>query len=251
MPTSFLTGETYLWLWLASFAMVGVLVGVVSGFFQFRNIQPGTFKWRTLRREGLTGALNLTISTLVLSLLIAKLESSGWITFQRESASWWVIGLEYVLSFFLFDAYFYWVHRLMHSEPYYRWVHKLHHRSTSPVPITSWSMHPLEGIIEGAFVPLFLAVFTVHQATMPLIAPTNVLMGLYVHSGFEFMPRWWNRSWWTKWFITATFHDQHHHYFTGNYGGYTTIWDRLCGTMRSKFEDDFEKLTGPPHRSYP
>jgi lathosterol oxidase len=56
------------------------------------------------------------------------------------------------------------------------------------------------------------------------------------------LPRWWNRSWATKWFISATFHDQHHRYFTGNFGGYTTIWDRLCGTMRPKFEADFDKI---------
>src|SRR3546814_9973104 len=89
---------------------------------------------------------------------------------------------------------------------------------------------------------MFLAVFTVHYATMALILPTNIVMGLYVHSGYEFMPRWWNRSWATKWFITATFHDQHHRFFTGNYGGYTTIWDRLCGTMRTRFEADFDKV---------
>src|SRR3546814_8430177 len=53
-----------------------------------------------------------------------------------------------------------------------------------------------------------------------------------------FMPRWWNRSWATKWFITATFHDQHHRFFTGNYGGYTTIWDRLCGTMRTRRSEE-------------
>ena len=32
-------------------------------------------------------------------------------------------------------------------------------------------------------------------------------MGLYVHSGYEMLPRWWNRSWATKWFISATFHE--------------------------------------------
>jgi sterol desaturase/sphingolipid hydroxylase (fatty acid hydroxylase superfamily) len=67
-------------------------------------------------------------------------------------------------------------------------------------------------------------------------------MGLYVHCGYEFFPRWWNKSWATKWFITATFHDQHHRYFTYNFGGYTTIWDRLCGTIRPRFEADFERL---------
>jgi hypothetical protein len=39
-----------------------------------------------------------------------------------------------------------------------------------------------------------------------LIVPTNIIMGLYVHSGYEMLPRWWNRSWATKWFISATFH---------------------------------------------
>jgi len=71
-------------------------------------------------------------------------------------------------------------------------------------------------------------------------------MGLYVHSGLEFFPRWWNKTWLTKWFITATFHDQHHRNFKGNYGGYTTLWDRLCGTVRPTFESDFEKVTARP-----
>lgn len=30
------------------------------------------------------------------------------------------------------------------------------------------------------------------------------------------------------------------------FSGYTTIWDRLCGTMRSSFERDFEKITTRP-----
>ena len=77
---------------------------------------------------------------------------------------------------------------------------------------------------------------------MLLIAPTNIIMGFYVHSGYEFLPRWWNKTWATKWFITATFHDQHHKYFRWNFGGYTTIWDRICGTVRTNFESDFEKI---------
>jgi sterol desaturase/sphingolipid hydroxylase (fatty acid hydroxylase superfamily) len=63
-----------------------------------------------------------------------------------------------------------------------------------------------------------------------------------VHSGYEFLPRWWNRTWATKWFITATFHDQHHKFFNWNFGGYTTLWDRICGTTRKKYEEDFEQI---------
>jgi lathosterol oxidase len=41
-----------------------------------------------------------------------------------------------------------------------------------------------------------------------------------------------------------------------NYGGFTALWDRICGTIRPKFEGDFDKLkarlskrreTLPPH----
>jgi sterol desaturase/sphingolipid hydroxylase (fatty acid hydroxylase superfamily) len=108
------------------------------------------------------------------------------------------------------------------------------------------SVNPLESLINGGFVPLFLVAMTfiapISEQSMALITPTNIIMGLYVHSGYEFFPRWWNKSWATKWFITTTFHDQHHKYFTANFGGYTTIWDRLCGTMRPKFEQDYLKV---------
>jgi sterol desaturase/sphingolipid hydroxylase (fatty acid hydroxylase superfamily) len=124
----------------------------------------------------------------------------------------------------------------------YKWVHKLHHRSTAPNILTTLSVSPLESIINGGFVPLFTALLTVHQSTMLLIAPTNIIMGLYVHSGYEFLPRWWNKTWATKWFITASFHDHHHHYFKWNFGGYMTIWDWICGTIRPNFEQDYQQI---------
>src|SRR5262249_45680025 len=155
--------------------------------------------------------------------------------------------LEYALYFIGFDTWFYWLHRLMHIEPVYSWVHKVHHGSLSPNPITTFSVSPLESLINGGFVPLFtlLATLTflpIHPPTILLISATNIIMGLYVHMGFEFLPRWWNKSWATKWFISTTFHDQHHRFYKGNYGGYTTVWDRLCGTVRPTFEADFEKV---------
>ncbi|TCM15350.1 sterol desaturase/sphingolipid hydroxylase (fatty acid hydroxylase superfamily) [Novosphingobium sp. PhB165] len=236
------TGDHLLRLWLILFVATGILSGIVTGYFKARKIQPRGFKWKTFRNEALVAVVTLAISGKILGGLTAWLKAQGWVAFQNAPAGWWMIALEYGLYFLLFDTYFYWLHRWMHKEPFYSWIHKLHHKSTSPNLLTTLSVNPLESIINGGFVPLFLTIFTVHDATLMLILPTNIFMGLYVHSGYEFMPRWWNRSWATKWFITATFHDQHHRYFNGNYGGYTTIWDRICGTIRPKFEADFEKL---------
>jgi Delta7-sterol 5-desaturase len=237
-----ITGEAALRYWFYAFIAAGIILGVATGYFKARKIQPKGFKWKIFRNEALYGVINVAISGTIIGFSTAWLTGQGVISFNSAPAAWWVVLLEYALYFFLFDSWFYWLHRWMHKEPVYSWVHKLHHKSTSPNLLTTISVNPLESLVNGGFVPLFLCVFTVHDATMALIGPTNIIMGLYVHSGYELFPRWWNKSWATKWFITTTFHDQHHKYFTVNFGGYTTIWDRLCGTMRPKFEDDYLKI---------
>jgi lathosterol oxidase len=227
---------------LMLFLITGLVVSIFRSFFRARKIQPNGFRWPTFGKEVCFAVLNLATAGFLLGGLSTLLRKAGLVVFNTSPASWWVVGLEYACYFFAFDTYFYWFHRLMHLRPIYRWVHKIHHYSTSPNLLTTLSVSPLESLINGGFVPLFTAMMTLHPATMALIGPTNIFMGLYVHSGYEFFPRWWNKSWATKWFITATFHDQHHKYFNYNYGGYTTIWDWICGTVRPKFLADFEQL---------
>lgn len=249
MFKAWLSGEDMLSLWVVLFVASGIVAGLITGYFKARKIQPKGFKWKVFRNEIGFATITLVVSGTVIGGINKWLTANGWVTFNSAPAAWWQTALEYVAYFFLFDTYFYWLHRWMHNEPFYGWVHKLHHKSISPNLLTTLSVNPLESLINGGFVPLFLMCFTVHDTTVALIVPTNIVMGLYVHSGYEFLPRWWNKSWATKWFISATFHDQHHRYFTGNFGGYTTLWDRLCGTMRPKFEADFDKLKSRPTAS--
>ena len=247
--------------WLIGFVVAGLIVGIATGYFRARRIQPRGFKWKILGHELIWTIINISTAVFTLGAMRQLFLDQGLIFYSTEPANFGVIALEFALYFFLFDTWFYWGHRLMHIEPFYRWMHKTHHKSTSTNPLTSTSVTPFEAFLNGSFVSFFLAgaallsqVFSfispIHTATLALILPTSVLMGIYVHSGFEFLPRWWNRSWATKWFISATFHDQHHRYFTGNFGGYTTIWDRICGTMRKNFEPDFEKITTQPLKGF-
>jgi lathosterol oxidase len=236
---------------LLLFMLVGLVVIVFRGFLRARKIQPNGFKWRTLRNEFLFALLNLAITVAALGYLTSLLTERGVITFETGPVAWWRVAVEYVFYFFAFDAYFYWLHRLMHQEPIYTWVHKIHHYSTAPNLLTTLSVGPLESIINGGFVVLFTALVTVHESTMALISPTNIIMGFYVHSGYELLPRWWNKSWLTRWFITASFHDQHHKYFRWNFGGYTTLWDFLCGTVRPKYLEEFDQLKARLDRPAP
>jgi sterol desaturase/sphingolipid hydroxylase (fatty acid hydroxylase superfamily) len=228
--------------WLLALVISGIAVGIATGYFRARKIQPNGFRWKIFRNEIGFAIITVAVSATVLGYITKTLTDKGIIAVNNEAGSWWVVLLEYVAYFFLFDTYFYWLHRWMHSEPIYTWVHKIHHRSTSPNLLTTLSVSPLESIINGGFVAIFTSALTVHASTMALILPTNIVMGLYVHAGYEFFPRWWNKSWATKWFITTTFHDHHHKYFKFNFGGYTTIWDWLCGTVRPNFIADFEKI---------
>jgi Delta7-sterol 5-desaturase len=229
-------------LWIVVFIVAGLIAGIATGWFKARKIQPNGFRWKTFRDEILFAIITMAFSGALLGGAATWMRANGWITYNQGPVSWWVIALEYAAYFITFDTWFYWLHRWMHKEPVYSLVHELHHRSTSPNLLTTFSVHPFESWINGSWGFIFMALLTVHTQTGLLIGLTAPLMGLYVHSGYEFFPRWWNKSWATKWFITATFHDQHHKYFNWNFGGYTTVWDRLCGTMRGKFEDDFVAL---------
>jgi Delta7-sterol 5-desaturase len=228
--------------WLIALVASGIAMGIATGYFRARKIQPNGFRWIVFRNEIGFAVITILISATVLGYITKTLTDKGIIAVNHEPASWWVLVLEYAAYFFLFDTYFYWLHRWMHSEPIYTWVHKIHHRSTSPNLLTTLSVSPLESVINGGFVVIFTSLYTAHASTMALILPTNIIMGLYVHTGYEFFPRWWNKTWLTRWFITTTFHDHHHKYFRFNFGGYTTIWDWLCGTVRPNFISDFEKI---------
>ena len=238
------TGNAIASTWIAVFAVVMIFMALSRIFSRVKElkIQKRKYKGATFRHEIMWSALNIAMTTFVLTQFSALLVAEGWLHTDPTPVAWYVVAFEFALYFFIFDFYFYWVHRLIHIEPLYTWIHKTHHYSIAPNPLSSSSMSPIEGSLEGLIVPLFLATFTVHEQSMYFILPFATLMGLYVHCGYEFLPRWWYKSPLSSWFITPMFHDQHHQYFTCNYGAYTTIWDKVFGTVRPRFYQDFDRL---------
>jgi lathosterol oxidase len=238
------SGNAVVSLWLGIFLVWSLLIAASKLFTYVRTmkIQSRDIGWPMLRQELMWSAFNVFGATFVIQLLSSWLVKQGYLVTDPTPAPWYVIAFEFALYFFIFDLYFYLVHRLIHMEPLYRWIHQRHHRSLSPNPLSYASMSPLEGIVEGMIIPLFITCFTVHETSTWFILPFAPLMGLYVHCGYEFAPRWWYRMPFTKWLITPMYHDQHHQFFTCNYGAYTTLWDRLFSTMRGRFAQDFIKL---------
>ncbi|MBB3358246.1 sterol desaturase/sphingolipid hydroxylase (fatty acid hydroxylase superfamily) [Novosphingobium capsulatum] len=153
-----------------------------------------------------------------------------------------------MILFFVFvihDAYFYWMHRIMHHPKLYDRVHKVHHESTDPTPYSAFHFHPLEALGEAgaavAMLPLFLLL--PWHVSIPVVWGLGQLaLNVIGHLGYEVYPSWWLKVPVLKWKNTAMHHYMHHQMVRGNYGLYFRWWDKICGTEFKNLETKYDAL---------
>jgi sterol desaturase/sphingolipid hydroxylase (fatty acid hydroxylase superfamily) len=71
-----------------------------------------------------------------------------------------------------------------------------------------------------------------------------LLFNVYGHLGYELFSRKTYEHPIGRWLNSSVHHNLHHEKFTGNYGLYFTIWDRLCGTLREDSLDKIDQVHG-------
>jgi Delta7-sterol 5-desaturase len=137
--------------------------------------------------------------------------------------------LAYVL---LFDAYFYVLHRVLHTRALYRSIHAVHHRSTAPTVLTAFAFHPVEALLIIAFMPAAMSLLPIHLVS--LVVVSIFLSGSIVlaHCGHEVFPDWWKRIPVLNWYVTPRIHEAHHRRRDCNYSATLSIFDRAFGTLR-------------------
>ena len=160
---------------------------------------------------------------------------------QEYSLAWLLFSI--VLTIIVHDAYFYWIHRLMHHPKIYRRAHHTHHISVNPSPWAAFAFHPLEAVLEALIIPILLFSMPLHPAAFLGFVTFMLLFNVYGHLGYELFPEKWYENPLGKWLNSSVYHNLHHEKFTGNYGLYFTIWDRLCGTLRA----DSQERVGQVH----
>lgn len=151
-----------------------------------------------------------------------------------------------ILSLVLFDAWFYWLHRLLHTRPFYRRVHRWHHQTVVPVV---WSNNS-----DLAIDNLFLQSYWLFAHLLIPVAPAALLAhklydqitGIVGHSGHE---HGGHLCWPPSPMVGVTHHDQHHQYFRCNYATHFTWWDRLMGTLHPDHDSALRaNIAGPRTR---
>ncbi len=233
-------------LWLTVFVidttryLVGVGIVSIALFVVFRRfsethrIQRRRASGADIRRE-LTYSLLTTAVYACVALVTVQAQRSGLLKVYENWGDYhWLYGiLSLPLVLVLHDAWFYWVHRLLHHPWLFRRVHRVHHLSRTPTPWAAYSFAPGEAVAMAIFVPLVALVIPVHQLVLFSFLAIMIVRNAMGHSGVEFHPQSWIETPLDH-LTTVTHHDLHHQRLKGNYGLYFTWWDRWMGT---EFED--------------
>ncbi|MGH7092580.1 MAG: sterol desaturase family protein [Stellaceae bacterium] len=146
--------------------------------------------------------------------------------------------LSALASLVLFDTWFYWFHRLIHSRWLYRRVHRWHHMTVTPVV---WSNNS-DRLIDNLFLQSYWLVahflFPVAPAVLLAHKLYDQVTGVVGHSGWEHAGSW---SLPPSPLVGVTHHDQHHRYFRCNYATHFSLWDRLMGTLHPEHDAELTR----------
>ena len=186
------------------------------------------------------------------------LERAGLLHGNAIASSWGPIWFwtSLVLMIIAHDAYFYWVHRIIHDPRLFRTFHRRHHRSHNPSPFTAYSFDIGEAALMGLFVPIWTTLVPTQWDVVGLFVLHQIYRNTLGHSGYELMPARADGRPLLDMFTTTTHHDLHHAQAGWNYGLYFTWWDRLMGTEHPEYHARFaaavrKPLEAPPEATAP
>ena len=211
--------------------------------FSKNKIQDRYAKQKDFIRE-IIHSLQTTLIILVVGILVLKTPLVEFTLVYKnlfDYPLWWV-PLSVLLTLFLHDTYFYWMHRFMHHPRVYKRVHLVHHKSVNPSPWTSYSFHVYESFLEALIAPIIFCLVPLHPLALILYTTISFGFNVYGHLGYEIMPRWFRHSYLFEVMNTSTHHNIHHAKFKGNYGLYFRVWDRLMGTEYPDYVKEYDKI---------
>lgn len=228
---------------VAVMLLTGLFFEILNARHPERRIQKDRInrrKWKELRQAPVS---ILTLSTCFAFGLFAQ--QQGWSLVPLE-LSWWSGPLMLLISVVLYDAWFYWVHRLLHSRAFYRF-HALHHKSVAP---TVWSNHHesfVEALLNQAYYAIIVFILPIPWQMLVLQKLYDQISGMLGHAGFEHFASPAGRSPWPL--ASTVFHDQHHGTFRFNYGHTFSLWDRWMGTLHPRYDNTLKSFE--PNRNDP
>jgi Delta7-sterol 5-desaturase len=225
---------------LGAYLATGLIVTWLVG-----RISPQKIQDRRAPREQIWRDLKQSVQSLAVIASLFGLgqwlnEALGW-GFQISHPSWLQMALSLVASLVIFDTWFYWLHRLLHTKPFYRRIHMWHHQTTTP---EVWSNNS-DLLLDNLFLQSYwlVAHFILPIAPGVLLAHKlyDQITGVIGHSGYELAGL---TAWPPSPLLSATHHDQHHRYVRCNFATHFSLWDRLMGTLHPRHDEEVRRNLG-------
>jgi sterol desaturase/sphingolipid hydroxylase (fatty acid hydroxylase superfamily) len=206
-----------------------------------RKIQTRREPREQIRRDLLQSLKSLALIATMFGAGYWAYDRMGW-GFRAAPTSVLSVLVSLVVSMVLFDTWFYWLHRLLHSRWLFRAVHLWHHRTTTP---EVWSNNS-DLLIDTLFLQSYWLCAHFLIPIAPLVLALHKLYdqftGVMGHSGYEHAGR---IAWPPSPILSVTHHDQHHRYSSCNYATHFSLWDRLLGTLHPTHDDEVRRNLTP------
>jgi sterol desaturase/sphingolipid hydroxylase (fatty acid hydroxylase superfamily) len=206
-----------------------------------RRIQPQRRGEDRARVEIAQSLKSLTVTCFCLAAGLWA-QARGWTLLPPVELTIWTAVGAFAVSIVLFDAWFYWGHRLMHWRPLYR-HHLWHHRSVAPTVWSNYSDSMIDAFAMQSYYLIAPLVLPIPAAVLVAHRVYDHVNGMIGHSGFEYFAGSGARF--PSPFVCTTFHDQHHEKFGYNYANFFSVWDRLMGTLHPDYEARVRRFETP------
>ncbi len=223
---------------LTIYVAVGSGISAINRRNPGRRIQSNECPPDRVRADVVQSIRSLLVISAFLGLGLT-LQSNGWGWTPLEPTPVNLL-LGFLASLVLFDTWFYWGHRLIHTRPFYRRIHRWHHLSPTP---TAWSNNS-DTFLDNLFLQSYwlVAIFIIPISPWVLVVHKvyDQITGMIGHAGFEYFAGPGAR--WPSPMVATVFHDQHHKHFTCNYATHFSLWDRIMGTMHTDYDESVRGL---------
>ncbi|HTO78540.1 MAG TPA: sterol desaturase family protein, partial [Methylocystis sp.] len=233
------------------------------GRANLRAIARAIFNWRLLRHDSFYADVKLVIVSVIiappiLASLAISANSVAWVVSSTLKSAfgpiWPLTGHDAAMramsTLALFLAYeigYFVDHYLKHRVPFLWELHKVHHTAEVLTPLTNYRNHPLDNVIFGYMLALFiggasgvLAWIFDRKTDIISIDGKNIIFLVFLWSiGHLQHSQFWIPfgGIWGRIFLSPAHHQIHHSadpkHFNRNFGSVLAVWDRMAGTLET------------------